>query len=243
MKVVFHPKFHEVYTSDPAAEAGRMESILKEISDFEFVEAEKAGEEDILLVHTLEHYAYVKSYLKIYEVAMFAVGGTIRASEIAFEEPSFALVRPPGHHASPDHSWGFCYFNNVAIAIKRLFKAKKIERAVIIDFDLHYGDGTANIFRGDKNVTYFHMNDADIEGIERILEEEEYEIIAVSAGFDRHKDDWGGLLETEDYEEIGKIIAKFAKKRCNGRRFGALEGGYNHEVLGRNVRAFLDGFS
>ncbi|MDI3502510.1 MAG: hypothetical protein PWR13_756 [Archaeoglobi archaeon] len=243
MKVVFHEKFYEVYTSDPAAEAGRMESIVRELSDFEFVEAERATEEDILLVHTPSHLEYVKSHPRIFEVAMLAAGGTIKAGEIAFEEPAFALVRPPGHHASPSHSWGFCYFNNIAIAVKKLLESRKIGRAVIVDFDLHYGDGTANAFQRDERVRYFHMNDGDIAGIEDFLESEEYDIIAVSAGFDRHKDDWGGILETEDYREIGRIIKKFAEEKCKGRRFGALEGGYNHSVLGKNVRAFLEGFS
>lgn len=239
MKIVFHPKFYNVYTSDPAAEAGRMESIVRDLRDFEFVEPEPATKEDVLLVHTPEHYAYVKSEVQIYEVAILAVGGAIEASKIAFEEPAFAAIRPPGHHASPDSSWGFCYFNNVAIAVKRLLKDGKIERAVIVDFDLHFGDGTANTFAGDERVEYYHMQ--DISGIEDFLRKREYDIIAVSAGFDRHKDDWGGILETEDYREIGKIVKENAEEKCMGRRFAVLEGGYNHSVLGKNVRAFVDG--
>jgi len=74
-----------------------------------------------------------------------------------------------------------------------------------------------------------------------LSDEKNYDIIAVSAGFDRHIEDWGGILTTEDYNEIGRIIKNFAEKRCNGRRFGVLEGGYNPQVLGKNVKSFLDG--
>ncbi len=241
MKIVFHPKFYTVYASDPAAESGRMEAIVEELKDFDFVEPEPARKEDILLVHTPEHYEYVRSEALVYEVAVLAVGGAILASEIAFEEPSFAAIRPPGHHASPDSSWGFCYFNNIAIAIRKLIKEGRIVRAVIVDFDLHFGDGTANTFSNDPKVEYFHMKGGDISGIDDFLGKTEYDIIGVSAGFDRHKDDWGGILETEDYREIGKIIRERAEERCYGRRFAVLEGGYNHSVLGKNVRAFVEG--
>ncbi len=241
MKIVFHPKFYEVYTSDPAAEAGRMESIINELKDYEFVEPEPATKDDILLVHTPEHFEYVKSEPKIFEVAILAVGGAIKASEISFTEPAFAAIRPPGHHASPDSSWGFCYFNNIAIAVKKLIKTGKILKAVIVDFDLHFGDGTANTFENDPNVQYFHMKGGDINGIAEFLEKRDYDIVAVSAGFDRHKDDWGGILETEDYREIGKIVKEYSIGKCEGRRFAVLEGGYNHSVLGKNVKAFVEG--
>lgn len=241
MKIVFHPKFYTVYTSDPAAEAGRMEAIMEELRDYEVVEPEPAKIEDILLVHTREHYMYVKSEPEIYEVAVLAVGGAILASEIAFNEPAFGAIRPPGHHASPDSSWGFCYFNNIAIAVKKLLVEGRIKKAVIVDFDLHFGDGTANAFAGVEEVKYHHMKGADIAGIEQFLKENEYDIVAVSAGFDRHKDDWGGILETEDYREIGRIIKEYAEEKCEGRRFAVLEGGYNHSVLRKNVRAFVEG--
>jgi len=67
------------------------------------------------------------------------------AAELAIEgKPSFGLIRPPGHHASPDSCWGFCYFNNIAIAIRRLIDEGRVKKALIIDFDLHFGDGTFN---------------------------------------------------------------------------------------------------
>ncbi len=189
MKVVFHPKFYTVYTSDPAAEPGRMEAIVEELRDYEFVEPEPASEEDILLVHTKRHLEFVKSEGVVYEIAKLSVGGAIESARISFEEPAFAVIRPPGHHASPDHCWGFCYFNNVAIAIRKLQKEGLIERAAIVDFDLHFGDGTANTFAGDETVAYFHMPGDDVNSIADFLEKNDYDIIGVSAGFDRHRDD------------------------------------------------------
>ncbi|MEM2727098.1 MAG: histone deacetylase family protein [Archaeoglobaceae archaeon] len=242
MIVVFSPKFYRVYSHEPAAEPGRMEAIVKELKGYEFVEPKPSEEKDVLLVHTKRHFEDVKQDYAVFELAILAVGGAILASEISFKEPSFALIRPPGHHASPDSAWGFCYFNNVAIAVKKLLSSSMISRAVIVDFDLHFGDGTANSFREDHRVKYYHMSGRNIDGIADFLERNEYDMVAVSAGFDRHVDDWGGILETEDYTEIGKILKEFAEKKCNGRRFAVLEGGYNHEVLGKNVKAFLKGF-
>jgi len=242
MKVIFHPEFYRVYTSDPAAEAGRMEAIMEELRDFDVIQPEPASEDDVLLVHTRNHFEWVKGLEDVFDVAMLAAGGAVLAAEISFTEPAFAAVRPPGHHASPDSSWGFCYFNNIAIAVKRLLSDGKIQRAVIVDFDLHYGDGTANAFRDDEKVTYFHMSGGDINGIAEFLEGQEYDVVAVSAGFDRAKEDWGGILDRDDYREIGRMIRESAEENCNGRRFAVLEGGYNHRVLGKNVRAFLNGF-
>lgn len=241
MKIVFHPKFRQVYSYDPASEAGRIEAVISELDGFDFLEPEEAREEDILLVHSRGHLEYVKGLEKIYDMAMLSAGATIDAARISFEEPAFAAVRPPGHHASSSSCWGFCFFNNIAIAIRRLLEDGLVDRAVIVDFDLHYGDGTANTFRNDERVDYFHLPGKDVDSISDFLSEKEYGIIAVSAGFDRHKDDWGGMLETEDYARMGEIIKKFAEEKCEGRRFGVLEGGYNHQVLGKNVRTFVDG--
>ena len=250
MKVIFHKRFYEVYTHDPAAVSGRMEAIVKALEGkSEFVEPEPASEKDLERVHGRNHIQSVKGDPMVYEIGLLAAGGAILAGEMAFEgQPAFALIRPPGHHASPHSCWGFCYFNNIAIAIKKLISEGKIKSALILDFDLHYGDGTANTFNNSKEVGYFHPEgtnrEAFLKDVERSLQTERpYEIIAVSAGFDRHEEDWGGLLKTEDYFTIGKWVKEHSLNRCRGRRFGVLEGGYNHSVLGRNVRSFLQGLS
>ena len=157
MKVIFHPRFYEVYTSDPAAAPGRMEPMVRALEkEFEFVEPGPALERDLERVHGKSHIQSVKGEPEVYEVGILAAGGAILAAEMAFEgQPAFGLIRPPGHHASPHSCWGFCYFNNIAIAIKRLMSEEKIKSALILDFDLHFGDGTSNTFSGSHSVELF----------------------------------------------------------------------------------------
>jgi acetoin utilization deacetylase AcuC-like enzyme len=245
MKIVFHERYKDVYSDDPASSPGRIECILDELNDqYPTVKAVPANDRDILLAHTEAHISYVKSLGLVYDIATLAVGGTLEAAESAIRgEPTFALIRPPGHHASSDSCWGFCYLNNVAVAIKKLQKEKKISTAVILDFDLHFGDGTNNIFSGSPDVLYYHApREETVNSIKTYLSKTgKRDIIAVSAGFDRHVSDWGGMLETADYARIGEIVKESADQYAQGRCFAALEGGYNHSVLGKNVRAFLMG--
>lgn len=250
MKVIFHDLFLASYDYSPAAEPGRMECILEELQGvYEIVQPVAASEEDICLVHHPNHVSRVKDQSQIYEVAMMAAGGAIMASELAMQGiPAFALIRPPGHHANPDYGWGFCKFNNVAVAVEKLRREGAIKTALVIDFDLHFGDGTDIIFRDNPGVTYRHIGahqrDLFIQDLEDLLAAgEEYDLLAVSAGFDAHEEDWGGILKTTDYATMGKMIAGYARDFCRGRFFFALEGGYHHHVLGNNVRALLDGAS
>src|SRR5690606_13601461 len=110
MKVVFHASFRSCSCCDPAAAQGRMDAVLDIIKDHvEMVEALPADYADIAACHTEEHIRHVTS-LGLYEISALAAGAAIQAATIGLKEPCFALVRPPGHHASPESSWGYCYF-------------------------------------------------------------------------------------------------------------------------------------
>lgn len=93
-----------------------------------------------------------------YDVALLAAGGLLQgvdgvmAGEVA---NAFALVRPPGHHAVAKASEGFCLFNNVAIAAKYLLDRYRLERVLIVDWDVHHGNGTQDIFYDDPRVLFF----------------------------------------------------------------------------------------
>jgi acetoin utilization deacetylase AcuC-like enzyme len=246
MKVVFHEDFYKVYTSDPAASAGRLESVVAVIEPrVEFITAQPATKNEILSVHGKPHLDFVRQR-GLYEISALAAGGAIQAATIGLSEPSFALIRPPGHHASADISWGFCYFNNMAVALETLKRKAKIETAYVLDIDLHYGDGTVNILGSRKYVTVYNVQAAErhayLNEIEAQMEDCRVDLIGISAGFDNHRDDWGRLLLTEDYSKIGKLV-KAAALRNAGGCFAVLEGGYNHQVLGHNVMALIEGLS
>lgn len=246
MKVIFHEDFYRVYTSDPAAAPGRMEAIVDAISSrAEFIQAEPASEAQIARVHEAAHIESVRN-MGLYDMASLAAGGAIQAAAIGLAEPCFGLIRPPGHHASAGSCWGFCYFNNMAVALAALKNRGAIDTAHVLDFDLHFGDGTVNILGARDYVTVQNVEAGDrglfLDEISQAMAACQADIIGISAGFDNHREDWGGLLLTEDYFEIGRMVRK-AADRSGGGCFAILEGGYNHQVLGDNVLALIDGMS
>ena len=141
------------------------------------------------------------------------------------------VIRPPGHHASADSAWGFCYFNNMAVALQFLLDQGKIKTAYVLDIDLHFGDGTVNIFSQNKSVRVHNVESGNresyIEEVAREMARCEADLIGISAGFDNHEEDWGNTLKTEDYKEIGRLVKAAAQKHGGG-CFALLEGGYNH---------------
>jgi acetoin utilization deacetylase AcuC-like enzyme len=250
------------------------QEILKE-KNYEFTIPEPASEDDLLMVHDSDYIWNLKkglvedpdtpAYDKIYEYAKLSAGGAI----LAAKTNGFALLRPPGHHvgkcgaALGVYTRGFCYLNNIAIAVKTLDKP-----TLILDIDGHHGNGTQEIFQGDKKVWYLSLHrhphypgtgayseenyinfplPADcgektyLETLEKALhtiDMNKFEIIAVSAGFDTYKGDLAslGLIETS-YREVGAKIAALKK-----RTFFVLEGGYMGEKNGYSIDQFLKGF-
>jgi acetoin utilization deacetylase AcuC-like enzyme len=244
MKVFFHPDFYQVYTNDPAAEAGRLEAVMEIIAPrAELSEPAPAPAEAIAAVHGQEHIAWVQRR-GLYPIASLAAGAALAAGRTGRREPCFGLLRPPGHHASADSSWGFCYFNNMAVALTALQNAGAIATAHVLDIDLHYGDGTVNILGERDWVRVYNPQarerEAYLPEVAAELEAHPADLIGISAGFDLHQDDWGGRLSTGDYRQIGRLAAA-AARRAGGGVFAILEGGYNHAVLGHNVLALMEG--
>jgi acetoin utilization deacetylase AcuC-like enzyme len=98
---------------------------------------------------------------KSYEAALLSAGGLLELIKAVMEgelDNGFALVRPPGHHAERDRAMGFCLFNNVAIGAQYAFRDFGLERVLIVDWDVHHGNGTQNSFYEDPRVLYFSVH-------------------------------------------------------------------------------------
>ena len=213
-----------------------------------------------------------------YQAAVTAVGAgvvaldSIHAGEIT---RAFCAVRPPGHHATPTEAMGFCLFNNIAIAA-RYAQTLGYARVMIIDFDVHHGNGTQDAFYSDDSVFYFSTHQAFAypgtgaegdrgigqgvgytanhplmpdSGDRELLEVYEHDlpetvarfapdIILVSAGYDLHESDPLAQLHVTT-EGIRAIVRAILKSRDVPFLF-FLEGGYDVDALGRNVRATLE---
>ena len=221
VKIVYSRKYEQRYPANPVENPDRVRLPAVELrkAGYDVHRAGAMQPAKIGKVHGREHIDRVRQSGH-FEAASLAAGGAICAAELAMQgEPAFALVRPPGHHASANRAWGMCYFNNMAIAIKNI--RPRAKRALIIDIDLHFGDGTVSIFRGDHNVKivnpwsvdenfeYLNMDESRyLSQVEDAFRGFDYDIVGVSAGFDTYLEDWGRLLKIEDFRKIGKPSGK-----------------------------------
>jgi acetoin utilization deacetylase AcuC-like enzyme len=140
--------------------------------NLEFFTPRAATVDEIALCHRPEYVATVERTASVerfdfdrdthtsresYETALLAAGGVLTAVEAVMDgaaDNAFAIVRPPGHHATANRAMGFCFFNNVAIAAEYLIKVRGLKRVMIVDWDLHHGNGTQEIFYESPEVLY-----------------------------------------------------------------------------------------
>jgi acetoin utilization deacetylase AcuC-like enzyme len=275
-KIVFSEKclaYGSWHTESPQRVRKAYE-ILKD-KGYSFVAPEPAAEEDVLKVHDHEYIWMLKkslvedddtpAYENIYELAKLSAGGAILAAKMK----GFSIMRPPGHHAGVGgaalgaSTRGFCYLNNVAIAVRYLGKP-----TMVLDIDGHHGNGTQEIFYGDKMVMYVSLHrhpnypgtgtssDGNclnfplppdcgdtvyLRTLDKALatvDRSKFQVVAVSAGFDTYAGDLASLgLSDQAYSGIGKRVAALRKPT-----FFVLEGGYSGEHVGAAIDRLLNAY-
>ncbi len=173
---------HDTGAGHPESPA-RLKSIISYlksndlINSLEITEPESAPLEWVKENHSEKYIDLFKSYCdksmtflltsdnpicrESYRIALLAVGGILKAVDNVMENKfskAFCLLRPPGHHALKNEAMGFCFFNNVAIAAKYLVKKYGLERILVVDWDVHHGNGTQDAFYEDNKVFFFSIH-------------------------------------------------------------------------------------
>ncbi|MEM1555965.1 MAG: histone deacetylase [Candidatus Bathyarchaeia archaeon] len=175
MYIVFSEKCLEYWSPGHPESPERVYRTYKILAEkgYKFVQPEPCSEEDLLLGHSKRYVESIKNGAffdpdtpalpGIYEYARLAVGAAIKSMEIALGgDLAFSLMRPPGHHAGVDGralnapTLGFCYFNNIAIACKKALQ--RVGKVAIIDIDCHHGNGTQEIFLGERRVLFVSLH-------------------------------------------------------------------------------------
>jgi acetoin utilization deacetylase AcuC-like enzyme len=172
MVIVYSPRCLDYAAAGHPENPDRVRSAVAQLhKEFHtWVTPAPCTDEDILRVHTRELLTAVRTggfvdadtpvFPEIFEIAKLAAGGALLAAEHALAgRPALSLMRPPGHHAERDRVMGFCYLNNLAIAVARTIESSpKVRRVAILDFDCHHGNGTEDIFRDDERVLFASLH-------------------------------------------------------------------------------------
>lgn len=135
--------------SDPATREQLVDTHDAAYVDSIFARAPEAGHvelepETIMMPHTLD-------------AALFAAGAVVKAVDLVMTgemDNAFCAIRPPGHHAEYDKAMGFCLFNNIAVGTRHALKHYGLARVAIVDFDVHHGNGTEDIFKNEERVLF-----------------------------------------------------------------------------------------
>jgi acetoin utilization deacetylase AcuC-like enzyme len=163
MDVVSHSAFSHLHPTGVHPESQQRLAVLQQ--HFGFVECGPAELEDVLRCHTPELVEQVRTTEGLidgdtvctrttFEAALLAAGAAIEA----VRRGGFALARPPGHHAERNRAMGFCLFGSVAVAARWAQATLGVERVAIVDWDVHHGNGTQDVVRGDPSILFASLH-------------------------------------------------------------------------------------
>ena len=262
--------------------------MLEEEAAGEFlpVEPRPATEAEIAWVHERGYIDFLKATAgrtsvfldgdtstgpRTYETALLAAGGFLNALDAILDgrvRNAIALVRPPGHHAEASQAMGFCFFNNVAIGAEYLVRRRGLRRVLIVDWDLHHGNGTQHAFYSRRDVLYFSTHQVPLypgtgatretgdgpgkgynlnvpltagKGDEDLLYVFRKILSPVAAQF---KPEFilvsaGFDIDREGFGLLTDSLLAIARLSCPGRVALVLEGGYDLPTLKNGVREVL----
>lgn len=179
-------KHHDPGWNHPESPA-RFDAIVRELqnsglwNELDHLSARAATKDEVALCHDPAYIELTKREIqqgmtqlstgdtavsyRSFEVALHAVGSALAAVDAVCSgsaRNAFCVVRPPGHHATRDRGMGFCIFNNIAVAARYAQKTSGFQRILIVDWDVHHGNGTQDIFYDDPSVFYFSTHQAPL---------------------------------------------------------------------------------
>jgi acetoin utilization deacetylase AcuC-like enzyme len=298
-----HPSSFEHHTGRHPENAARLRAIEAALDEagwpgLERVEAPAATFEQLRRVHSEEHIHAIEEISarggdmididtvaseRSFEAALHAAGGAAYAAERLMggdDRFAFCGLRPPGHHAEAARAMGFCLFNNVAVAVAHALAGDGAERALILDWDVHHGNGTEAIFADSNRVLYASIHQwplypgtgsVDYAGegagvgytvnlpvppgsgsveflslvqhvVAPIARDLRPDLVAISAGYDAHRDDplADCVVETEAYADMAAAM-RVAAAELEVPVLVCLEGGYDRRALAASVLATIEG--
>ncbi len=265
--VYYHPEFelsgYPILKSRLAPSFNYLKQFVQQncsSSSISFLEPPSIDLDLLKRVHTDRHIASVKAS-SFYPSALLSAGGAVEAAKAVWKnnhvENAFVFTGTAGHHASKDHAWGFCYFNNTALALEGLWTTEpEFRRVTVVDTDPHPGDGTQDCLGDKDGFQHFNFqsygtisqsgeiwdiglpsNCGDeafilaLKSIKKQIIRFHPDMLIWNIGHDAHEADYGGFrLSLHAFPQMCEFLLYIAQEVCKGRLLVLLSGGSEEQI-------------